>query len=363
MPDKKIKVLIVDDSEVMQQILLRILSIDNEIEVVGVASNAYIARDLIKTTNPDVLTLDVEMPKMDGITFLKNLMRLRPMPVVMVSTFTEKGNSLTLEALASGAVDYIEKPLPNQLNDVSSYAKRLLRLIKNAYRARVRSPLLITDKSALKKHPNKNFINDNALNPYLIGIGASTGGIEAIETILSTLPVKMPGIIIVQHIHKDFNSAFVKRLNNQCGSLVLEAEQGLEIKPGTIIVAKGDLHLEVIKKGHSYICNLVSGHKVNGHIPSIDILFYSMAIVAGKKSIAALLTGMGRDGAQGLLAIQQAGGETIAQDEASSVVWGMPKSAVELNATNHVLALENIGEFIIKKIQADLRRHSIEEKI
>ncbi|TAK76740.1 MAG: chemotaxis response regulator protein-glutamate methylesterase [Gammaproteobacteria bacterium] len=352
MREERIKVLIVDDSKIMQQILMKIFSLDPDIEVVGVASDPFIARDLIKTLQPDVLTLDIEMPKMDGITFLKNLMRLHPMPVIMVSSFTEKGSAITLEALALGAVDYIKKPATEELHDLGNYANRLIQLVKNASQAKVRSPLLHPfTHSTDENNTVMNYMQPDYLSEYIIAIGASTGGIEAIERVLAQLPVNMPGIVIVQHIHKDFSTPFVHRLDKNYHSTVLEAHEGLEIKPGHIIVAKSETHLEVVRKRGKYICRLNRGPKLNGHKPSIDVLFYSLALAAGEKSIAVLLTGMGKDGARGMGAIQQAGGETIAQDEASSVVWGMPGFAVDLQAANYILPIDEIGKHIIQQLQ------------
>jgi two-component system chemotaxis response regulator CheB len=352
MKEKKIKVLIVDDSKVMQQILTQLFSLDPKIEVVGTAADPFIARDLIKETRPDVLTLDIEMPKMDGITFLKNLMRLHPMPVVMVSSFTEKGSRITLEALATGAIDYIQKPTLEELN-TTLYASKLIKIVKNASRANVYSPLL----KMVDANNNSEFIpiQPDHLNQYIIGIGASTGGIQAIETLLSKLPANMPGIVIAQHIQKDFNASLVQRLNKQYRAIVIEGREGLEIKAGHIIIAPGGTHLEIKKKNGKFICHLNHSQKVNGHRPSIDVLFNSLAKSAGSKSFAVLLTGMGKDGACGMVTVKEAGGATIAQDKKSSVVWGMPGYAAELNAANKILPIEDISPYLIHELQQKIK--------
>lgn len=350
MENKKIKLLIVEDSQVMQRILMHIFSIDSDIEIVGMASDPYVARDLINVTNPDILTLDIEMPKMDGVTFLKNIMKLHPLPVVMVSSFTEKGNSITMEALALGAVDCMRKPTFKELENIGEYAHELITAVKNASLAKVRSPLHHSLIPYIKN--GKETLHNTGLNlsNYVIAIGASTGGIEAIERLLKQLPVNVPGIMIVQHINEAFCSSFIQRLNNHSRFTVLEARRGLQIKPGHVIVAQGGIHLEIVRDHRGqYFSKLSSGEKVNGHKPSVDVLFESLALATGANGIAILLTGMGRDGGDGLRAVKNAGGETIAQNKETSVVWGMPGYAVEIKAADHILPIDKIGEHIIRK--------------
>jgi len=345
---KKIKLLIVDDSIVMQHILVHLFSTDPDIEVVGVAADPFIARDLIKKTNPDVITLDIEMPKMDGITFLKNLMRLNPLPTVMLSSFTEKGSKITLEALALGAVDYMRKPTAEELTNSDLYAKELINTVKNASYAKISTSTQYLESTSAINIKEKALKIAKNFDQFVIGIGASTGGIEAIERLLKQFPTSLPGIVIVQHIHYDFSLPFVERLNAHYRFTVLAAEEGTEIKPGQVIISKGGQHLEIVKRQNKYFCKVTSGEKVSGHRPSVDVLFNSIAAAAKEKAVGILLTGMGHDGAQGLKAIKDAGGETIAQDEESSVIWGMPGSAVNLGAAKQVLSLNSIGRYVIE---------------
>jgi two-component system chemotaxis response regulator CheB len=348
---KKIRLLIVDDSLVMQHILVQLFSQDPNIEIVGLAGDPYIARDLIKTTNPDVITLDIEMPKMDGITFLKNLMRLNPLPTVMLSSFTEKGSKITLEALALGAIDYMRKPTAEELTNSDLYARELINTVKNASLAKMSAIMPSFESQNHLQLKNINIAKATKhFDEYVIGIGASTGGIEAIERVLKQFPTNMPGIVVVQHIHYDFSLPFVERLNAHYRFIVSAAEDGLEIKPGHVVVAKGGQHLEIVKQDDKFICKLRKGDKVSGHMPSVDVLFESLAKNLGNKSVGILLTGMGQDGARGLKAIKDAGGNTIVQDEASSVIWGMPGYAVSIEAAKHVLHLDNIGKYVIEHL-------------
>ncbi len=338
---RRIRVLIVDDSALVRQILTEMLARDPGIEVVGAAGDAHIAREKIKQLNPDVLTLDVEMPRMDGLTFLRNLMRLRPMPVVMVSSLAEHGAEVTLDALALGAVDYLPKPRIDVAVTLADYGEELIEKIKAAAVASVRAldprrPSLATSgRIAARPHP--------PTADQVIGIGASTGGTEAIKEVLSGLPPDSPGVVIAQHIPKAFSTPFARRLNDSCALNVCEAEDGQQILAGHAYLAPGDRHLLLARDGARYVCRIDDGARVNRHKPSVDVLFRSMAQAAGRNAVALLLTGMGKDGARGMLEVRAAGGHTLAQDEATSVVWGMPGEAVSLGAAQHIVPLEQIA--------------------
>ncbi len=352
MPDvKPIRVLIVDDSALVRRILSELLASDPGVEVVGTASDAFMARDKIKALSPDVLTLDVEMPKMDGVTFLRNLMRLRPMPVVMVSSLTEHGAEITLDALSVGAVDYLPKPKIDLAATLADYREELLARIRMAAAARVRRyeprvamnvvPSLSTD-AVLAPGVPLNFRTTDRI----IAIGASTGGTEAIKEVLIELPADTPGVVITQHIPKTFSTAFAKRMNNCCPMTVCEAEDGQQVLPGHVYIAPGDQHLLLVRNGARYVCRLDAGQPVNRHKPSVDVLFRSVAQQAGRNAIGVILTGMGKDGALGLKEMRDAGCPTIAQDEATSVVWGMPGEAVHVGAAAEVLPLQQIARRI-----------------
>ena len=370
---RRIKVLIVDDSALVRSLLTDILRADPGIEVVGVASDAHIAREKIKALNPDVLTLDVEMPKMDGITFLKNLMRLRPMPVVMVSSLTERGADVTLDALALGAVDYLSKPKIDLAVTLKDYGDELIDKIRAASKASVRAldprrAATIATNMAAKAAHSTDAVLPKAPPPKqlrttdrIIAIGASTGGTEAIKEVLMRLPPDSPGVVIAQHIPKAFSGPFAKRMNSCCHVTVYEAEDGQQVLAGHAYIAPGDKHLMVVRDGARYVCRLDDGVPVNRHKPSVDVLFRSVAQNAGRNAIGAILTGMGKDGARGLKEMLDAGSRTIAQDEATSVVWGMPGEAVALGAAQYVLALENVAGKILSLADAmDITRDARE---
>lgn len=346
----KIRVLIVDDSALIRKVLTEILSSAHDIEVVGTAPDPYIAREKIKELAPDVLTLDVEMPRMDGITFLRNLMRLRPMPVVMVSSLTEQGADVTLESLAIGAVDFVTKPRFDVKNGLTEYAEHLISKVRAAATARVRAFSNLPEPTVSKKvdevlpysRPGQFRTTDR-----IIAIGASTGGTEAIKEVLLGLPPDTPGVVIAQHIPAGFSAAFAERMNKQTRLRVKEAEEGDTVLPGHVFIAPGDRHLVLRRNGARYICSLNDGPEVNRHKPSVDVLFRSVLQSAGHNSVAALLTGMGSDGAQGLLEMHDHGIHTVVQDEASSVVWGMPGEAVKRGAARQVLPLNAIAKALI----------------
>ena len=347
---RPIKVLVVDDSALVRRILSELLGADRGIEVVGTASDAYMARDKIKELNPDVLTLDVEMPKMDGVTFLRNLMRLRPMPVVMVSSLTDHGAEITLDALALGAVDYLPKPKIDLAATLGDYGDELIAKVKAAATARVRpltaSPAAIaapapkhSADAILPKAPPRQFRTTDRI----IAIGASTGGTEAIKEVLMGMAPDSPGILVTQHIPKAFSAPFARRMNDCCQMTVCEATNGQLVLPGHVYIAPGDQHLLLVRDGARYICRLDNGEPVNRHKPSVDVLFRSVAQQAGRNAIGVILTGMGKDGALGLKEMREAGSPTIAQDEATSVVWGMPGEAFAIGAAVQVLPLNAIS--------------------
>ena len=349
----KIKVLIIDDSALVRQMLTDILSKDRQIEVVGTAPDPLVAREKIKLLNPDVLTLDVEMPKMDGVTFLEKLMKLRPMPVVMVSTLTEHGAEVTLQALELGAVDYVAKPKIDLAHSLEEYAAELISKVKMAATARVkqfdRSSIVSDDSAVAPKFSADAVISKSAgRKPFkttdkIIAIGASTGGTEAIKDVLLGLPADFPGIVIAQHIPEAFSGPFAKRMNNNCAMTVYEADDGQQVLPGHVYIAPGHSHLLIERDGARYVCRLSDGPAVNRHKPSVDVLFRSVAQNVGHNAIGVILTGMGDDGACGLKEIRDTGAHTIAQDENSSVVWGMPGEAVKHDAVDEILSLGRIA--------------------
>jgi two-component system chemotaxis response regulator CheB len=356
----KIKVLIVDDSALIRQMLTEILGGDPHIEVVGAAQDPYVAREMIKALNPDVLTLDVEMPRMDGITFLGNLMRLRPMPVVMISSLTEKGADITLQALELGAVDFIAKPKLDVAHGIQEYADEIRVKVKMA--AAVSATALRRDgclpvRPAVAPKLNADAVLgvSNAAAPLrttekIIAIGASTGGTEAIKDVLRMLPADAPGIVITQHIPAEFSAAFARRLDGLCELSVCEAGDGQQILPGHAYVAPGGRHLLVQRSGARYVCSINDGPPVNRHRPSVDVLFRSVAQAVGINAVGVLLTGMGDDGAQGLKEMLAAGASTLAQDEASSVVWGMPGRAWQLGAAQVLVPLKDVAYAVLERV-------------
>lgn len=351
--NKKINVLVVDDSASIRTLLTQLLAQDPEIEVVGTAADPFIAREKIKELNPDVLTLDIEMPRMDGVTFLSNLMRLRPMPVVMVSSLTEKGAEVTLDALALGAVDYVTKPKIDVVHTLSDYAHEISAKVKAAASARVQPGTPLRDASAKLTAdavlryaaPRKHFKSTDTI----IAIGASTGGTQAIQTVLERLPPYAPGIAIAQHIPEAFSRPFAERMNRCSALQVKQADDGDLILPGHAFIAPGNKHLLVVRDGARYRCRLSDGPPVNRHRPSVDVLFRSVAQCAGPNALGALLTGMGEDGALALKEMRTAGALTVVQDEKSSVVWGMPGAAVRLGGADFVLSLDRIAETCINR--------------
>lgn len=344
-----IKVLVVDDSALMRSILKEILNKFPDIEVVGAASDPIAAREMIKQLNPDVLTLDVEMPRMDGLEFLEKLMRLRPMPVLMVSSLTERGNETTLRALELGAVDFVTKPKIGIQNGMEELASVLAEKIRMAASARIRRRVVpaVSEKLSSDAILPSFAASRIATTEKLIIIGASTGGTEAIKDVLINLPPDCPGILIAQHMPEGFTRSFAQRLDGLCQITVKEATDNERILPGHAYIAPGHSHLLLKRSGANYMTELSSGPPVNRHRPSVDVLFRSAANHAGKNAMGILLTGMGKDGAVGLLEMRQTGSYTIAQNEASCVVFGMPKEAIALGGACDVIGLQDISRNIL----------------
>jgi two-component system chemotaxis response regulator CheB len=344
----KIKVLIIDDSMLIRKMLTEILNSSVDIEVVGTAADPLIARDLIKQLNPDVLTLDIEMPNMDGITFLKNLMRLRPTPVVMISTLTEKGAGVTLEALTIGAVDFIAKPKADVANTLGSYAEEIISKVKMAARANIRNTVsrpakaaeVLKKVEALKRQPDTN-------HNKIIALGASTGGTEAIKVVAKGLPADTPALVITQHLPAAFSESFVRHIDLVSEMTACIPKHGQTVEAGHIYLAPGDRHMEVFRESTRLSIKLLDTEPVNRHKPAVDVMFRSVAHCAGVNAIAVLLTGMGADGAAGMKEMHDMGAKTVVQDEQSSVVWGMPGAAFKLGCADYVLPLEEVAHKIL----------------
>lgn len=339
----KKRVLVVDDSQLVRELLTQILSESDHLEVVGTAADPFEAREKIKQLSPDVLTLDVEMPKMDGISFLRNLMRLRPMPVVMISTLTEKGAPATLEALEIGAVDYMAKPKTESLHQLSEYAKEIIEKVLTAAQANVQVPSEAKPERTVKPVTGYQFQPGK-----FIAVGASTGGTEAIKEVLLRMPTNCPPLVMAQHIPPVFSTTFAERMNRICEISVHEAQDGMKLFPGNAYIAPGDFHLTLVRKGGELYCRLNQEEKVNRHRPSVEVLFDSALNVGGDNCVGVLLTGMGADGAEALLRMKQHGCHTIAQDEETSVVWGMPGVAVKLGAAEKVLPLLKVTDAALR---------------
>ena len=346
MEQKKISVLVIDDSALVRELLSKIIPVDGDIDVVDTAPDPYIAREKIKKHNPDVLTLDVEMPRMDGITFLRNLMRLRPMPVIMISALTEKGAAKTLEAMELGAVGYITKPSSDLGGQLELYGKEIREKIREAAGSNFRRAFAARGEAS-SQEPPKGSINARG---RIIGIGASAGGTEAIQAVLSRMPSDSPGVVVCQHMPVLFTSMFAARLDQSTGLNVNLAKDREEILQGHVYIAPGDRHLQVVRQGERFYCRLNDSPEVNHHKPSVDTLFLSLAEHAKDRAIGVILTGMGRDGAEGLQEMHRRGAVTLAQDEATSLVWGMPGAAVKLNAVDVVVPLEGIPEVLVKQL-------------
>ncbi|MFN0218401.1 MAG: chemotaxis response regulator protein-glutamate methylesterase [Hyphomicrobium sp.] len=351
-----IRVVVVEDSAVMRIYLRDALCSTGEIEVVGAAHDPLIARDMIKRLSPDVLTLDINMPNMDGLDFLERLMRLRPLPVVMFSAHTREGSNAALQALAAGAVDFVSKPAAGEPEAWNSAARELISKIKSAASARIQaSPGLTGDVRGKTALAGGGWPRNR-----VVAIGASTGGVQAIRQVLGALPVDSPPILIAQHMPETFTASFAKRLDVNSDVAVCEAQDGQEVVGGTVYIAPGDRHLLLESRRNGYVCRLQGGGEIRGHMPSIDLMFQSVASAAGHAAVGIVLTGMGRDGAQGLSDIRQAGGLTAAQDQATSLIYGMPKAATENGAAQFELPLDRIAPFILES-QSHARHQAIVE--
>ncbi len=346
-----IKVLVVDDSALMRALLTEIIGGAPDLEVVGSAPDAIAARDMIKSLNPDVLTLDVEMPKMDGLEFLERLMKLRPMPVVMISSLTARGSEVTLKALELGAVDFVAKPRAESISLLQGYTEEIRDKIRAAKSAHLRRPQSASAAGARPAETPLAGVASRVLNEKIIAIGASTGGTEAIKEVLVRLPAQMPGIVMVQHMPETFTPSFAKRLDSLGALRVVEAQGGERIQPGYAYLAPGHSHMTVKKSGAGWVTELAKSEPVNRHRPAVDVLFNSVAKEVGKHAIGVILTGMGKDGAQGLLAMRQAGAWNIGQDQDSCVVYGMPREAAQVGAVDEVCALNNVASRILSRLR------------
>jgi two-component system chemotaxis response regulator CheB len=339
---KRIRVVVVDDSALMRKFLRETLSSDPAIEVVGAAHDPFIARDMIKRLNPDVLTLDIMMPGLDGLEFLHRIMKLRPLPVIMFSALTRQGSEPALNALAMGAVDFVAKPQDEAIEAWREVGKMLIAQVKTAASAHVQPPTAPTEQSL---EPHGSF--SSWPRSRIVAIGSSTGGVQALRSILADLPEDIPPVLIVQHMPPAFTASFARRLDASSAPRVCEAYDGCEVSAGRVYVAPGDKHLLLDRRNNRFYCRLEGGAEVNGHMPSIDLLFQSVADVAMKSAMGILLTGMGRDGALGLKCIHDNGGITAAQDEATSLIYGMPKVAVDIGAAQHQLSLDRVSSFLL----------------
>lgn len=339
-----VRVVIVDDSALMRQILGNLLSSDPEIEVVGTAPDPLIARQVIKDTNPDVVTLDVEMPRMDGLSFLERIMRLRPMPVLMVSTLTQKGADVTLQALDLGAVDFIGKPTIDVERAWEELKSELVTKVKTAANARVRA---LGDRKPGGAARAVAGLGYHATDK-IVAIGSSTGGVEALREVITALPADGPPILITQHMPATFTGRFAERLNDMSAMSIAEATDGVRVVRGHVYIAPGDRHLRLVRSGAQYHCRLSDEGPVTGHRPSVDVLFESVAVAVGSNAVGVILTGMGKDGAQGMLKMRQAGAMTIGQDEDSCLIYGMPKAAVAAEAVVEECSLGQIARKIIE---------------
>jgi two-component system chemotaxis response regulator CheB len=345
MMKRNIRVLVVDDSAIVRKIFAEELSREKGMEVVGTAPDPYVARDKIVKLKPDVVTLDLEMPRMDGLTFLKKLMRHYPLPVIVVSSLTRKGGKMALEAIENGAVEVLSKP-------GSSYSVGEMRQqLADKIRAAARARLFRSEDASSEGDPVK--IPAHSLQETtdkVIAIGASTGGTEALKKILTKLLPTTPGVLVVQHMPPKFTTAFAERLNEQCKIEVKESENGDSVRPGRALIAPGNYHMLLRRSGAGYYVSVKSGPLVHHQRPSIDVLFKSTSEYAGANAVGVILTGMGSDGARGLLRMREAGARTISQDEASCVVYGMPKEAVQMGAVEKVVPLDRIPQKIINAL-------------
>ncbi|WP_257169956.1 chemotaxis response regulator protein-glutamate methylesterase [Bradyrhizobium sp. SRS-191] len=341
-----IRVLVVDDSAFVRQVLTEILSSDPAIDVVGAAPNPIVARDMIKTLHPDVLTLDIEMPRMDGLAFLDKIMTLRPMPVLMISSLTQKGADTAVRALEMGAFDCVAKPVIGLVEGLPAMRNEIVSKVKAAATAKIRA------RSGEQVKPiQRPGVSYNS-SEKIIAIGASTGGVEALQELLMAFPSDAPAAVVTQHMPAMFTASFAGRLNQLCAVTVKQAVSGERVLPGHVYIAPGGFHMELARNGANYVCRVHDEPAVSGHRPSVDVLFRSVSHAAGPNAIGVILTGMGRDGAVGLLEMRSAGAPTIGQDEASCVVYGMPKAARECGAVETELPLNKIADHVLRRCES-----------
>lgn len=358
---KKIRVLVVDDSALVRSLLTEIINRQRDMECVGAANDPIIAREMIRELNPDVLTLDIEMPKMDGIDFLGRLMRLRPMPVVMISTLTERGADVTMRALELGAIDFVAKPrlgLVDGINELSDLIVEKIRVASAAHIHRIVATPGSGPTTAVKT-PTQQVSLGRLSTEKLICIGASTGGTEAIKEILTELPADSPGVVITQHMPPGFTTSFAARLNNLCQITVQEAKNSERILPGHAYIAPGGKQFRVGRSGANYVCVVEDGELVNRHKPSVEVLFRSVAEFAGKNALGVMLTGMGNDGAKAMKEMRDAGSYNYVQNEESCIVFGMPREAILHGAADEVLHLKEIAGAILRKLKEHHDRYRV----
>lgn len=352
----KTKVLVIDDSALIRSLLTEIINDTKDLEVVGAAPDPLVAREMIKQLNPDVLTLDVEMPRMDGLDFLEKLMRLRPTPVLMVSTLTEKGSEITLRALELGATDFVTKPKMGITQGMQQYADEITDKIRTAAKAKV-STLQSIAKGSSPDSPAPSAIRNPLISSEkLLIIGASTGGTEAIKSFLMQMPSDCPGILITQHMPAGFTKSFASRLDSLCKISVKEAVDGERVLPGHAYIAPGDKHLLLARSGANYVTRLSDSEPVNRHKPSVDVLFDSAAVNAGKNAIGIIMTGMGKDGAVGMLSMKDAGSHNFAQNEESCVVYGMPREAVANGGVHEIAHLKDLPKMVLHYLATNSER-------
>ena len=346
-PDRKIKVLVIDDSALIRSVLKEVINNFPDMEAIGAASNPLQAREMIKTLNPDVLTLEVEMPEMDGLTFLEKLMRLRPMPVLMISSLTERGSEAALRALELGAVDFLPKPKLGIVEGIQEYADEIAQKIRVAYSTKIRSR---SQAGQTTLAPLPALGNRISTTEKVIAVGSSTGGTEAIKELLIRMPADAPGILIAQHMPEAFTKSFANRLDGLCKIKVTEAEGNERVLPGHAYIAPGHSHLLLKRSGANYMTELSQAAPVNHHRPSVEVLFRSVAQQAGKNAIGVMLTGMGKDGAIGMLEMRQGGAYNLAQDEASCVVFGMPREAIAVGAVDEIVPIQEMTQRVLNRL-------------
>lgn len=359
---KKIRVIVVDDSALVRSLVSEIINREKDMECVGTANDPLIARELIRELDPDVITLDIEMPKMDGIDFLGRLMRLRPMPVVMISTLTERGAEVTMRALELGAVDFVAKPRLGLVDGINELAGQIVDKVRVAAAAHIRrlpSQSPVADEGSPKATRSSSTLIGRVSTEKLVCIGASTGGTEAIKEVLTQLPADSPGVVITQHMPPGFTTSFAARLNSLCQITVQEAVNGGRILPGHAYIAPGGKQFWISRSGANYVCVVEDGELVNRHRPSVEVLFKSVAKVVGRNAYGIMLTGMGGDGAKAMKEMKDAGSYNYVQDEASCIVFGMPREAILHGAADEVLSLTDIAPALLKRLSGSVDRYRV----